>query len=261
MKTPLFDFRRALASGLMLLGVVAGSGGLLLPTMAQAADATVPQRARGKPATPQAVAIRHVNDAVLVAKKMRAEPRIAGLLADAKGVFLMPKYVRAAVGVGGGGGPGVLLVRNEAGEWSDPAFFHVGSVSVGVQVGVQAGPMALILNNEKAVSHFSKQSNFALSADSGLTVVNWVALGTAGPGDVTAWSGGKGLFGNAAAVSLSDVRYSVDQTSGYYARQGVSLDDVIKGVVKNPQAEPLKQALAPQAAKVPPHAKSDVSAK
>lgn len=260
MKTPI-RFRHSLASAFMLLGVITGTGAFQ-PMAAQAANSTTgSQHAKRKPASPEAIAIRHVNDAVKVARKMQLEPRIAGLMADVKGVFLMPKYVRAAVGVGGGGGPGVLLVRNESGEWSDPAFFHVGSVSVGVQVGVQAGPMALLLNNEKAVSHFLKQSNFSLSADSGLTVVNWVALGTAGPGDVTAWSGSKGLFGNAAAVSFSDVRYSVGQTSGYYAKEGVSVEDVIKGTVTNPHAGPLKQALAARSAKVPPNPKNGASAK
>ena len=251
---------RHLASGLLLFSIILG-GGVLQPMVAQAANSTALQHPKGKPVTPEVIAIRHVNDAVKVAKKMQTDPRVAVLLKDAKGVFLMPKYVRAAVGVGGGGGPGVLLVRNEAGEWSDPAIFHVGSVSVGVQVGVQAGPMALILNNEKAVSHFSKQSNFTLSADSGLTVINWAIMGAAGPGDVTAWSGSKGLFGNAATVSLSDVRYSVDQTSAYYSKEGVSVDDVRKGTVTNPQAALLKQALMPMTAKVSPNAKNGALAK
>lgn len=258
MTTPLY-LRRALASTFVLVGVTMGCGALQ-PTVAHAANSPGPQHAKRQPATPEATAIRHVNDAVKVARKIQREPRIA-LLADAKGVFLMPKYVRAAVGIGGGGGPGVLLVRNEAGEWSDPAFFHVGSVSVGVQVGVQAGPMALVLNNDKAVSHFLKTSNFSLSADAGLTVVNWNAMGTAGPGDVTAWSGSKGLFGNAAAVSLSDVRFSADQTSGYYAKDTVSVDDVVKGSVANPHAGPLKQALAPAGAKTPPNPKNGAASK
>lgn len=249
-----------LASGFLLFAMILGCG-FAQPMVAEAANSTAIQHAKGKPATPEAIAIRHVNDSIKVAKKMRLEPRVAGLLANAKGIFLMPKYVRAAVGVGGGGGAGVLLVRNEAGEWSDPAFFHVGSVSVGVQVGVQAGSMALILNNEKAVNHFSKQSNFTLTADSGLTVINWAAMGTAGPGDVTAWSGTKGLFGNAVAVSLSDVRFSVDQTSAYYSRQDVSVDDVIKGVVQNPQAQPLKKALAASGANLPPNPRNGASAK
>lgn len=255
-----FGLGRGLASGFLLFAMILGCG-VVQPMVAQAANSTAFQPAKRETATPQANAIRHVNDSVKIAKKMRSDPRIAGLLTDAKGIFLMPKYVRAAVGVGGGGGPGVLLVRNEAGEWSDPTFFHVGSVSVGAQVGVQAGSMALILNNEKAVSHFSKQSNFTLSADSGLTVINWAAMGTAGPGDVTTWSGSKGLFGNVAAVSLSDVRFSVEETSAYYSRQGVSPDDVIKGIVKNPQAEPLKQTLAGIGAKLQPNPRNGASAK
>nr|WP_315222696.1 hypothetical protein [uncultured Duganella sp.] len=52
--------------------------------------------------------------------------------------------------------------------------------------------------------------NFALSAEAGLTVLNWskLAQGTVGTGDVVAWSGTKGLFGGAVAVGLRDIRFN-----------------------------------------------------
>lgn len=84
---------------------------------------------------------------------------------QAKGVFIVPTYGRVALGVGGSGGAGVLLVKRDDGTWSDPAFYNIGGISVGVQAGAEGGPIAMVLNNEKGVSRFMQKNNFSLSAD------------------------------------------------------------------------------------------------
>lgn len=162
--------------------------------------------------------------------------------------FLAPDVTsgsRAAVGLGASGGAGLLLARKEDGSWSDPAFFNVGSVGLGLQIGAQTGPLAFILNNDKAVNEFKKKNNFALSADAGLTVVNWTRLaqGTGGTGDIVVWSATCGLFGNAASVNVMDVRFNERATASYYG-QRLNAEQVIAGKVSNAQAEPLKAALA-----------------
>ncbi|MGZ3241976.1 MAG: lipid-binding SYLF domain-containing protein, partial [Burkholderiaceae bacterium] len=191
-------------------------------------------------------ATKHVNDAVTVVHRMEAEPRMNNLMQQAKGVFIVPSYGRAALGVGGRGGAGVLLVKRDDGTWSDPAFYNIGGISVGIQAGVEGGPIALILNNDKAVNSFMQKKNkFSLSADAGLTVVNWakVAQGTVGTGDVVVWAGTKGLFGNVATLSVNDIRFNQNETTAYY-HQTLTASDVISGKVKNPQADTLKEALA-----------------
>ena len=103
----------------------------------------------------------------------------------------------------------------------------------------------MVLNNDKAVNRFMQRNNFSLSADSGITVVNWakVAEGSTGPGDVVAWSGTKGLFGDVVTVGLNDIRLNENLTNAYYNRM-LSAKDVITGKVKNPQADALRQELA-----------------
>src|SRR5689334_1947644 len=50
-------------------------------------------------------------------------------LKNAKAVLIFPQVLKAGFFLGGSGGSGVLLVRNEAsGTWSDPAFYTLGSV-------------------------------------------------------------------------------------------------------------------------------------
>lgn len=188
-------------------------------------------------------AMRHVDAAVNVVHRMEAEAGMDKLLQQAKGVFIVPEFGRAAFIVGGAGGPGVLLVKR--GEtWSDPAFYTVGAISAGAQAGVQTGSMALVLNSDKAVNNFTRNNKFSIDANAGLTIINWEkeAQRSAGRGDVVAWTDTKGLFGN-LAVGISDIHYDARETSGYY-NQKVAASDVINGIVKNPQAATLKQALA-----------------
>jgi lipid-binding SYLF domain-containing protein len=189
-------------------------------------------------------ASQHLDKAVKVLRQMESDTKLKQAMHEAKGVFIIPSYGQAALGVGGEGGPGVLFVRQGT-TWSDrPAFYTTGGISVGLQAGAQGGAVAFVLNNDKALNSFKQDNKFSLSADAGLTVVNWskMAEGAAGKGDVTAWSDTKGLFGG-VAVALNDVRFDKKETGAYYQKT-VAANDVIGGKVTNPHSTQLKQALA-----------------
>lgn len=193
----------------------------------------------------EAIASEHVRDAVAVVRKLDDVERMQGVLKSAKGIFIVPNYRRAAVGVGAAGGTGILLVRRASGGWSDPVFYNTGGLSVGLQAGVEGGSLVLVLNNDKAVNAFLKKNNFSVNAKAGLTVVRWnkMVQGTAGAGDVVAWSDTQGLFGDVATVQVNDIRFNQNVTNAYYNRT-LSATDVIKGTTNNPQAAPLVDALA-----------------
>ena len=203
------------------------------------------QEAAGAPADRrEAAAQKHVDDATVVVRKMSNEPRIQELLHQAKGVVIVPTYGRAALGIGVSGGAGVLLVKRDGENWSEPIFYNLGGLSAGVQAGAEGGALALILNNDKAVDVFMRKNTFSLSADSGLTVVNWSKLvqGSAGIGDVTAWGETKGLFGNLASIGINDIRFNQNLTDAYY-HLNLSPNDVIAGRVKSARSDTLKQSL------------------
>jgi lipid-binding SYLF domain-containing protein len=188
-------------------------------------------------------AVRRVSDAVGVVHTMSNESGMAALLGRARGVFIVPTYGRAALGVGGAGGAGVLMVRRADDAWGNPVFYNIGGLGIGLQAGVEGGPIALVLMNQKAVDSFRNRNNFSLSADAGLTVVNFARMAQGSTaGDVVAWSGSKGLFGNAATVGINDVRYNQRLTEAYYGKPMTALQ-AIDSTETNAQADALRKVL------------------
>lgn len=224
-----------------LAASLAGTAGLALAQVGAAKEAGTPGTARQ--AREMQKATVHVEKAVRVVQQMQANPDIRALMQRSKGVFVVPDYGNAALGIGAKGGAGVLLVRN-GDTWSNPAFYNYGGVSIGAQAGAEAGAIAFVLNDQKAMNSFMQNNKFSLNADAGLTLVDWSKKGTgaAGWGNITAWADTEGLFGG-VALSVADVDYDEDETSGYYRRQ-VAARDVLTGKVSNPQAAALRQAIA-----------------
>ena len=139
---------------------------LLLTTQA-AAQSTDPSAAIPSPAlegkrSPEITATKHVDDALAVVKQMESDATMRKLLQDASGIFIVPTYGRAALGIGAHGGAGVLLVKKASGNWTDPIFYNIGGINIGAQAGAQAGSVAFVLNNEKAVQRFTDKNNFAI---------------------------------------------------------------------------------------------------
>ena len=197
--------------------------------------------------SPEISSAKHVDDALVVVRQLESDATMRKLLQDASGVFIVPTYGRAALGIGAHGGAGVLLVKKASGNWTNPVFYNIGGISIGAQAGAQAGSVAFVLNNDKAVQRFTDKNNFSLSADTGLTVINWamVAEGSTGAGDATAWTATKGLFGNVATIGVNDIRFNQRLTNAYYKQtRNVASADIINGKFTNAGADSLKQALA-----------------
>lgn len=239
-----FVLRFALLAA-VFLGMMRGGASAQTPAPAATADVAAKTTSRQ-----EAAATKRVSEAAAVVTRMEAVPRMKQLLQQAKGIFIIPTYVRAALGVGATGGAGVLLVKKPDGSWSEPAFYNLGGISVGAQAGAEGGPVALVLNNDVAVNKFMQKTEFSLNANAGLTIINWakMAQGTLGDGDVVVWTGTEGLFGNVAAVGINGIRYSQSANNAYY-KQTVAVQDVMAGKYTNAQSEPLRQSLAKAAAK------------
>ena len=231
--------KRRIAAALAAL--LAGTTAVAIAQVGPAREAATPGTERNKKEMKKAT--EHVNQAVQVVQQMQATPDMRALLQRAKGVFVVPKYGGAALGVGARGGAGMLLVRR-GDTWSQPAFYNMGGISAGLQAGVEAGAIAFVLNDQKALESFMQNNKFSLGADAGLTLADWSKRGegSAGWGNITAWADTEGLFGG-VALNVSDIDYDEDETAAYYQRQ-VAARDVLAGKVRNPHADTLRQTLA-----------------
>ena len=186
-----------------------------------------------------------IEEATNVVQRMEQEPGMKAAIQNAKGIFIVPTYGQGALGVGASGGEGVLLVKS-GNTWGEPAFYNFGGMSIGLQAGGEGGPLAFILNNERAIQQFRNQNNFQFNASAGVTVVDWskTAARDWSQADVIAWSDKKGLFGG-AAIGLQDVVFDERDTAGYYGKE-VTVQEVFSGKLKAPEknAASLKQALS-----------------
>ena len=64
----------------------------------------------------------------------------------AKGLMILPTMVKAGFFLGGSGGNGVLFSRDpKTNKWSGPAFYSMGSVSFGIQIGGQVSEVIMMI--------------------------------------------------------------------------------------------------------------------
>lgn len=186
---------------------------------------------------------KRLEKAVDVLKKMQSGRSTRALLNKARGVFIIPEYGEAALIIGSGGGEGVLLMR-EDGHWSNPAFYQAGSLSAGLQAGITAGSLALILMSEKAAAKFHAEHNVSLSLEAGLVAVDrsaWARGDVGTDADVLIWSDTEGLLAE-FSVAVNSVIWQPEVNQDYYGRP-VSPYQVLSGDAVDPNQAELQQAL------------------
>src|SRR6185295_14060486 len=172
-------------------------------------------------------------------------PAVRSMGEDAKAVFIIPQFMRGAVVFGGAGGSGVLLVRDEkTGTWSEPAFYTMGNVSFGLQVGADVSEIVLIVRNQKGLEEFYR-SDFKLGADASIAAgpVGQGASVKGITGDIIAYARKKGAF---AGVSVDGgiIKVSDDSNKAYYGKPVRPTDIVVKRSVSNPQSADLRNTVA-----------------
>ena len=168
---------------------------------------------------------------------------LPGLLKKAKGVLVYPLIVEGGFIIGGSGGTGVLLVRDEkTGNFSAPAFYSMGGVSLGFLAGGQAAETILVVNTQKALDSLLS-TKVKLGGDAS------VAAGPKGAGanatfteDFISYSKSKGAYANMSLNGqVVGIRDSLN--NAYYGKTVSPVDILVKNSVSNAGAAPLQAAL------------------
>ena len=166
-------------------------------------------------------------------------------LKDSKGVFIVPQLLKAGFIFGGSGGRGVVLIRDpKTGQWSQPAFYSLGSVSFGLQIGAESSEVIIQIRTQRGLESLYGTS-FKLGADSSVAL-GPVGAGAAGKGitaDLLSFSRAQGAY---AGLSLdgSMAKVNDDFNKDYYGKPVRPVDILVKKDVSNPGSANLRKALA-----------------
>lgn len=166
-------------------------------------------------------------------------------LKDSKGVLIVPQLLKAGFILGGSGGRGVVLVRDpKTGNWSQPAFYSLHSVSFGLQIGAESSEVIIQIRTQRGLESLYGTS-FKLGGDTSVAV-GPVGVGAAAKGvtaDLVSFSRTKGAY---AGLSLdgSVIKVNDDFNKDYYGKTVRPVDILVKKDVSNPGSAKLREELA-----------------
>ncbi len=165
-------------------------------------------------------------------------------LNQAKGLIIIPSLLKAGFFIGGSGGSGVLIVKDDkTGQWSQPAFYTLGAGSFGIQFGAEAAEIIMMVRTQKAVDALFT-SSFKLGGDTS------IAVGPVGGGvksnivaDILSFSRTKGAY---AGVSLegSVIKTKDKWNEAYYGKAVSPVDIIVKRSVSNAGSDSLRSSVA-----------------
>jgi SH3 domain-containing YSC84-like protein 1 len=162
-----------------------------------------------------------VEDAAATVRAARTDPSFGNapeLLDRARAVLVVPQLIKGGFFVGGEGGRGVMSART-GGTWSDPAFYTLASGSFGLQVGVEAAQVVMIVLTDRAFQALQEDSfKFGGGIDLAVATIGTGVEGAVTPAmqpDIVVWSKAGGLY---AGLTLegSVIAPDEDANEDYY---------------------------------------------
>ncbi|MHC4548587.1 MAG: lipid-binding SYLF domain-containing protein [Planctomycetota bacterium] len=186
---------------------------------------------------------RLVDDAAATVTNFKAiERNLPGDLEKAKAIVIFPKVTKAGLGVGYSGGRGVMLTRDEQGNWSQPAFCAMEGPLAGLLAGGSQSRIILAFMSKKSLDK-------ALAGKVSLGIDASVAAGRedrarAGTGtkDIYAYARGKGGIIN---VSVDGLVFTLNEKwiRTYYDEDYNTIDILVRGKGEHEGTIALRKAL------------------
>ena len=163
-------------------------------------------------------------------------------MSNAKGVLIVPQLVKGGFIFGGSGGSGVLLVKGKGNIWSDPAFYTMGSGTVGFQIGVEVSEIILMVMTDKGVDALLT-SSFKLGGDVSIAAGPIGAGAKAQTADILAFSRTKGIYGG-VNIEGAVLKIRSDWNHDYYGNQTSPRAILLERNATNTHADELRSAVA-----------------
>jgi SH3 domain-containing YSC84-like protein 1 len=190
--------------------------------------------------------------ATTTVRLMRGGPdfaEIERILPRAKAVLIFPSLIKGAFIFGAEGGSGVLLARQKDGSWSNPAFYALGNVSFGLQIGGQSSEVIFLIMSQQGLEAILDK-NATLGADASVAVVTTGKGVRASTGldlnaDMYAFSKAEGLFGG-VALNGAGLGALSDWNHEFYHSDEASARNILinnRFPTPDPRAAALKAAL------------------
>lgn len=126
-------------------------------------------------------------------------PSLLSLATRAKAILIVPRMLKLSFFLGGHGGSGVLLARGGSdNKWSNPAFYTIGGINYGFQLGGQSSELILTVMSEKGLRALLDHE-LTLGADAGASIGTvgrgaHAATGLGQDADVYAFARSEGLY-------------------------------------------------------------------
>lgn len=168
----------------------------------------------------------------LVRDPIRGVP--SDVLRRAQGVIVIPNMLQAGFVFGARIGRGIVMMRNQDGEWSNPFFIRMTGGSFGLQAGANSNEMMLVFQDRRTIDRFLMGRNkmtFGVDAS--------YAVGPTGEGvgantdpalqaDIFVYSRARGLFAG-AAINGAIARVDTRANWSYY-NHDASASDIVQNV-------------------------------
>jgi SH3 domain-containing YSC84-like protein 1 len=164
-------------------------------------------------------------------------------LPRAKGLLIIPEQLQGAWIVGASGGRGVLVVKDEkTGDWSQPAFYTIGSVSIGLQFGGEKSEIVMMVFTQKGLDKLYS-SSFKFGGDASIAV--GPVGGGAGADVMTDFVSFVRSMGAFAGMSLQGalVKINYDWNEAYYGQKVSPIGIIKEKLVSNPGSDGLRNAV------------------
>lgn len=187
-----------------------------------------------------------VDKSVIVINSFATDPNLDWFrkkVKDAKALLVIPQSIKGAFLIGGAGGSGALVVQDGAtGNWGYPAFYTLGSLSVGLQAGAESSEVVLMVMTDRGMESLLT-SSFKLGADATFAVGPVGGGATAATADILSYSRSKGAF---LGMSLDGavVKTKDKFNEAYYGKVVSPTDIIVRKSAINPDADTLSAAVA-----------------